>query len=93
MDSLLQQLPSMHFMGAFQRRFAEEPQIGASYVVTREDAEDNLTAAYATLVDVFPNVNTGNPTYVFEYQQAGGNPHDFARHIIRGDVYYSLYRA
>lgn len=94
MNALIKSLPTRRFLGEFSRSFQEEPVIGERYVIVRVDAEDKMTATFARLQDVYPNVNTGSPSYVFEYETLRGrSPHDFARVIIRGDVYYSLYQA
>jgi hypothetical protein len=94
MNALIDSLPTRQFMGDFLRSFEQEPQVGELYVVVRVDAEDQVTAALGRLRETYPNCNTGNPTYLFDYEGLSARAErTMAREIIRGNCYYSLYRA
>ena len=81
------------YLGCFYSRLLQEPVNGQTYLVVREDAENKIFIREASLVDVYPNANTGWPTYVFEYGrvlEGQGGLHAWPRSIGR-DCYYSLY--
>ncbi len=79
--------------GAFEKPFATEPQVGQEFIMVRED-DYSVGARMATLREVYPNVNTGKPTYVFDYGQVvrgTARASEMARAIVAGNLYYSLY--
>ena len=83
-------MDTLRLYGFFEKPFRAEPVVGQEYVVVRKEK----AARVARLTDIYPNCNTGNPTYQFEYGDVlhgTDDPHAWARSIIRGDVYYSLW--
>lgn len=79
------------FYGSFSEPFARTPRNDEEFVVVRKGVEGR----YARIVNCYRNPNTGNPTYELEYGDlfTGGdvNDHDWARKIVQGNVFYSLW--
>ena len=87
MDSLL-------LIGEFIRPLPVPLRNGDEFIIKNEDI---MKARRARLVNVYPNPNTGNPTYQFEYSEmypdpaAKVNPHAWARKIVQGNSNYSIW--
>ena len=88
-------LQGRRFLGNFYKPLLGRVENDQLYIVVRDDDEEaGPLIREARLLNVYPNVNTGWPTYHFEYTRVlrgTDNPHAMAVRIGR-DEYYSLYQ-
>jgi hypothetical protein len=80
------------YLGCFYSRLLQEPLNGPTYLIVREDSENEISIREAPLVDVYPNPNTKWPTYVFEYGRVLKGGEDVWPRRIGRDCDYSLYQ-
>lgn len=90
------QLRGRRYLGKFNKPLLDQVENDALYIVVRDDDNEDSGPLIreARLINVYPNCNTGWPSYQFEYTRVlRGNPSPHAMPFVIGrNEYYSLYQ-